>query len=1276
MRLFKKGFAIMLAFAMLLAMVPYSAVANATTGQVEIPDSVFSDQWNTTYDTYYYEDGKTYAYQGKTVTFVNENTVQIEGESQTRKLKNAKASINVETTKTDGKSNVTITIGGIDYQIGTSAGKWNATYNGKLQVRYSDTGSLGDNGNIVSKISSSNKSATISFTELEDGTYSLKSGKIYEAANEWSPGIDFNDGKGIVQSRLFSSLPDITFTVGDTSGEDEPIVPVDGDENNDGNNEGNPAGYLGLKTETKVYDDFENDIWMQFQQKKIETGDTVRIYPWRVEQIVSDVISNDVQRPNFHFEIISGDSVTLSSESSKSSVNATATKPGTTIIKITYDEVNYKGNTWGAISDVNTGYVVLTVDENSNATISSSIDNWRHYDTIYYSQGETKPYDINVNTANAEQVKVTCNGIAVNPSGEGKYTLPLENRANIIGIEATDAEGKVATQYRILDARFIEIVVANKTNPNTAPAAGDTVNVSFKGITMPVYKLATIYNPQFNGGTSVLYSNESLGGFKGTCSQWDLADNNDFDVTFSQGGTYEFTSSGINCKWWGSVLGTDLTAGGPGEPNLNAPTLEGTFSSMPDFNIEVGGGIPVTDVSLNKSNVELNFGDAEVLEATVLPDNATLKTVTWSSSDDESVSVDNNGKIKALKAGKEVTIKAKSGNKEATCKVVVKAVTVDDAIDSINIIPEESEMDYSSVKVIEKANALYNQLSEEDKENILNYAKLEKALTKVNELKAMPPYAFYTEDGVKLMIEKTSETAVYGYPVYNVYVPSGDSKVVLTRYIDLSVYENVWNGSSLHEAGNTNLTLENIFDGIVIRNGNDKYSEENNYAINFVEEGLHLNKSSVVMNAGTVEILTARGTIQEGITWESSNKEVALVNPNGTIISLSPGTTVIKASAAGKETTVTVTVNAPDGDISGTANKTTVKQGEDITFTFEGVEIPSSVTDTIRDKFIKYNTTLDGVTNIKGSGTSGLNTVTMAVPEDAEPGTYYAYGGRLYVKHGGYLHPQFKVWLTNPTESYFYNGQMPVFAFEVEYSSVNAAASVDQMIESIGDVTVDSGNKISEAQSAYNNLSDEAKALVGKKANLNQAQNEYDAMKNAPSFNKVLPTEQNNKLNAKVSDNGDAVTITKSLSKGVMLSIPDMSADLLRGLSIDGNAISSENYIVSDENLIVTLKEDYINQLSLGTHMVRLETTKGYAEPKLVVTAAEKENFDQNTNSGEGNVINNETKQDKTADVVSVNEVSTVQTGDENPIGAAGLVLAISVAGLTVMLKRKKHNSN
>ena len=83
--------------------------------------------------------------------------------------------------------------------------------------------------------------------------------------------------------------------------------------------------------------------------------------------------------------------------------------------------------------------------------------------------------------------------------------------------------------------------------------------------------------------------------------------------------------------------------------------------------------IAVASVSLNESYLEIYTNDTSVsLAATVLPENATNKSVTWASSDD-SVATVNSGNITPIKAGETtITVTTVDGNKTAHCEVLVK----------------------------------------------------------------------------------------------------------------------------------------------------------------------------------------------------------------------------------------------------------------------------------------------------------------------------------------------------------------------------------------------------------------------------------------------------------------------------------------------------------------------------------------------------------------------------------------------------------------------------
>ena len=80
--------------------------------------------------------------------------------------------------------------------------------------------------------------------------------------------------------------------------------------------------------------------------------------------------------------------------------------------------------------------------------------------------------------------------------------------------------------------------------------------------------------------------------------------------------------------------------------------------------------IAVSSVELNKTSLQMKEGDTETLVATVKPDNATDKTVNWSSSDASIASVDENGKVTAIKEGS-ATIIAKAGEKSTNCFISV-----------------------------------------------------------------------------------------------------------------------------------------------------------------------------------------------------------------------------------------------------------------------------------------------------------------------------------------------------------------------------------------------------------------------------------------------------------------------------------------------------------------------------------------------------------------------------------------------------------------------------
>ncbi|WXJ88712.1 hypothetical protein MTKAM_02710 [Moorella thermoacetica] len=82
--------------------------------------------------------------------------------------------------------------------------------------------------------------------------------------------------------------------------------------------------------------------------------------------------------------------------------------------------------------------------------------------------------------------------------------------------------------------------------------------------------------------------------------------------------------------------------------------------------------VKVTGVSLDTNTLSLTVGSTVQLKATVSPDNATNKEVTWSTSDEKIATVDDQGNVKGVAVGKAtITVTTADGGFTDTCEVTV-----------------------------------------------------------------------------------------------------------------------------------------------------------------------------------------------------------------------------------------------------------------------------------------------------------------------------------------------------------------------------------------------------------------------------------------------------------------------------------------------------------------------------------------------------------------------------------------------------------------------------
>lgn len=135
---------------------------------------------------------------------------------------------------------------------------------------------------------------------------------------------------------------------------------------------------------------------------------------------------------------------------------------------------------------------------------------------------------------------------------------------------------------------------------------------------------------------------------------------------------YAYVPDGYSFVCWEASNGADI---------FEDKTASTTSFIMPEENIIIKAVIkannislqPVSSITLNKNTITLNsLGSKETLLATVLPENATNKSVTWSSDNTSVATVDENGVVIAVGNGTaKITATTIDGGYKAVCEVKV-----------------------------------------------------------------------------------------------------------------------------------------------------------------------------------------------------------------------------------------------------------------------------------------------------------------------------------------------------------------------------------------------------------------------------------------------------------------------------------------------------------------------------------------------------------------------------------------------------------------------------
>lgn len=340
--------------------------------------------------------------------------------------------------------------------------------------------------------------------------------------------------------------------------------------------------------------------------------------------------------------------------------------------------------------------------------------------------------------------------------------------------------------------------------------------------------------------------------------------------------------------------------------------------------------VPVESVSLNKVETTIEVGSSETLVATVHPDDASDKSVSWVSSDDAVATVDQNGKVTAIAEGI-ATITVRAADKSASCTVTVPHVFV--PVSSISLNKTETTIEVGSTETL---TAIVGPDDADDK--TVTWTSSNTAVATVDQAGLVTAVA----EGSAVITAKAGEqTASCTVTVPHVPVPV--SEITLDQ-TELSLVEGktatLTATVSPQNADDKTVSWQssNTAVATVDQNGVVTAIAEGTATITATAEGktatcavtvvkdvvkaesVELNKTSLELARGASETLVATvkpdNTSDKTVTWSSSDPAVASVDQTGKVTAVSKGTASITATCGEKSAVCTVTVTGtPDGSI-------------------------------------------------------------------------------------------------------------------------------------------------------------------------------------------------------------------------------------------------------------------------------------------------------------------------------------------------------------------------
>ena len=437
-----------------------------------------------------------------------------------------------------------------------------------------------------------------------------------------------------------------------------------------------------------------------------------------------------------------------------------------------------------------------------------------------------------------------------------------------------------------------------------------------------------------------------------------------------------------------------VTAVKPGTATITVKSDDGGKTATCNVTV-VARVYPVEKITLDVTSATIYEGESLTLTATITPNNATNKNVSWKSSN-TSVATVSNGKITAQKAGTAtITVTTEDGGKTATCKVTVNAKVAGVSLDKTEVELTEGDT-YTLVATINPSNAINKNVSWKSS----NTSVATVSNGKVTALKAGAAIITVTteEGGKTATCNVTVNEKIY--PVENVSLDKTSAILFEGETLTLSATitpGNATNKNVTWKSSDTSVAM--VADGkvtalkagtttITVTTEDGNKTATCDVMVNAKVTSVSLDKTEVELTEGDTHILTATinpdNATNKNVIWSSSNASVATVS-NGKVTAVKAGTATITVTTedGGKTATCRVMVNEKIYPVDGLSlNKSIAVLYKGETLTLTATITPSNAT----NKNVIWSSNNTSVATVANGVVTALNAGTAIITATTEDG--------------------------------------------------------------------------------------------------------------------------------------------------------------------------------------------------------------------------------------------------------------------------------------------------